>query len=162
MKRKKIKRKLVLSAQRQGNLTSVVAAQRKPVLDKKAALKSKIQDILRGRSRFVIRKVPSAGPTTGRDSSRGGNQEQGNQRTDSPSPSLSRTSDDMKKDRFCPYHSLSMCFYKNRQFGIKVLFISGTRWLLNPADMYFCTGFPGSTPSWRKKRQNMERKRVRM
>ncbi|KAM6902249.1 coiled-coil domain-containing protein 80 [Xenentodon cancila] len=60
VKRKKKMKKMVLSSQRQGNVTYVVASQRKPPPDKKAALKSKIQDILRGRSRFVIRKkVPS-------------------------------------------------------------------------------------------------------
>ncbi|XP_029940132.1 coiled-coil domain-containing protein 80 [Salarias fasciatus] len=58
---KRMKKKMVLSPQRRGNVTSVMAMQRKPPLDKKAALKSKIQDILNGRSRFVIRKTPSAG-----------------------------------------------------------------------------------------------------
>ncbi|KAF7661669.1 hypothetical protein LDENG_00254870 [Lucifuga dentata] len=67
VRKKKIKQKMVLSSQRRGNVTSVVPLQRKPVLDKKSALKSKIQDILNGRSRFVIRKVPSA--TRGKDSS---------------------------------------------------------------------------------------------
>nr|XP_019937182.1 PREDICTED: coiled-coil domain-containing protein 80-like isoform X2 [Paralichthys olivaceus] len=70
VKRKKIKKKMVLSSQRQGNVTSVVALPRNP-LDKKAALRSKIQDILSGRSRFVIRKVPAAGSTRGKDSNSG-------------------------------------------------------------------------------------------
>ncbi|CAN9504935.1 unnamed protein product [Ophioblennius macclurei] len=58
---KKMRRKMTLSPQRRGNMTSVMAMQRKPPLDKKAALKSKIQAILNGRSRFVIRKTPSVG-----------------------------------------------------------------------------------------------------
>ncbi|MEQ2261888.1 hypothetical protein XENORESO_017427 [Xenotaenia resolanae] len=48
-------KKTVLTPQRARNVT--VASQRQP-LDKKAALMSKIQDILNGRSRFVIRKKP--------------------------------------------------------------------------------------------------------
>ncbi|KAK7896279.1 hypothetical protein WMY93_021604 [Mugilogobius chulae] len=63
MKRKKMKTKMVLSSQRRGNVTSVIAPQRKTVVDKKEALKNKIQDILNGRSRFVIRKGPSPGST---------------------------------------------------------------------------------------------------
>ncbi|XP_061589383.1 coiled-coil domain-containing protein 80 [Cololabis saira] len=60
VKRKKRMKKVMLSPQRQGNVTYVVPPQRKSPLDKKAALKSKIQDILSGRSRFVIRKkLPS-------------------------------------------------------------------------------------------------------
>ncbi|MED6280077.1 hypothetical protein CHARACLAT_007191, partial [Characodon lateralis] len=55
VKRKKIMKKTVLTSQRARNVT--VASQRQP-LDKKAALMSKIQDILNGRSRFVIRKKP--------------------------------------------------------------------------------------------------------
>ncbi|KAJ8394302.1 hypothetical protein AAFF_G00047090 [Aldrovandia affinis] len=47
-------KKAPYSPQRQGNFTSV-PKQRKP-LDKKAALKSQVQNILSGRSRFVIRK----------------------------------------------------------------------------------------------------------
>lgn len=57
---------MVLSPQRAGDVTSVVASQRQP-LDKKAALRSKIQDILNGKSRFVIRKTP-AGSTRGKAS----------------------------------------------------------------------------------------------
>ncbi|KAM4528365.1 coiled-coil domain-containing protein 80 isoform 1-T2 [Odontesthes bonariensis] len=68
VKRKKMMKKMVLSSQRGGNVTSVLVTQRKPLLDKKAALKSKIQDILNGRSRFVIRKVP-AGSKRGKESS---------------------------------------------------------------------------------------------
>ncbi|KAM4720511.1 coiled-coil domain-containing protein 80 [Anableps anableps] len=63
VKRKKMMKKMVLTPQRPGNMTSVMASQRQP-LDKKAALMSKIQDILNGKSRFVIRKKP-AGSTRG-------------------------------------------------------------------------------------------------
>ncbi|KAG7476691.1 hypothetical protein MATL_G00085600 [Megalops atlanticus] len=52
-------KKTTFSPLRQGNFT-LVPKQRKP-LDKKAALRNKVQDILSGRSRFVIRKA-SAGP----------------------------------------------------------------------------------------------------
>lgn len=45
------------SPQRLGSVTTVGTNQRKPV-DKKEALRSKVQDILSGRSRFVIRKTP--------------------------------------------------------------------------------------------------------
>ncbi|CAB1318298.1 unnamed protein product [Coregonus sp. 'balchen'] len=60
IKKRMVKKKIpvikkVFSLHMQANVTSVV--QRKPV-DKKAAPKSKIQDILSGRSRFVIRKKP--------------------------------------------------------------------------------------------------------
>ncbi|KAM9734410.1 coiled-coil domain-containing protein 80 [Menidia menidia] len=59
VKRKKLMKKLDLRSQKGGNVTSVLVTQRKPLVDKKAALKSKIQDILNGRSRFVIRKEPA-------------------------------------------------------------------------------------------------------
>lgn len=100
-------KKMVLSSQRQGNVTSVAALPRKPLLDKKAVLKSKIQDILRGRQRFVIRKEPAAGSTGRTDSSGGEKQEQENQNTQSP-PSVSRTKEEVKRDRCC----LSYLFYK--------------------------------------------------
>ncbi|XP_070781139.1 coiled-coil domain-containing protein 80 [Enoplosus armatus] len=92
--RKKMKKKMVLSPQRRGNVTSVVA-QRKPPLDKKAALKSKIQDILSGRSRFVIRKVPAVGSTRGKDSSNGGRATSNGQEKVHGPPSVS----EVKKDR---------------------------------------------------------------
>lgn len=98
MARKK-KKKTVLSPQRRGNVTSVVALQRKPPVDKKAALKSKIQDILSGRSRFVIRKEPAVGSTRGRESNSGG-------RATSKvhgAPSVSKSNEDIKKDR-CSLH----------------------------------------------------------
>lgn len=66
MKRKKMMKKKVLSPQRAGTLTSVIASQRQP-LDKKTVLKSKIQDILNGKSRFVIRTT-SAGSTREKNS----------------------------------------------------------------------------------------------
>ncbi|XP_062268362.1 coiled-coil domain-containing protein 80 [Platichthys flesus] len=100
VKRKKIKRKMVLSSQRQGNGTSVVALPRKP-LDKKAALKSKIQEILSGRSRFVIRKVPAAGSTRGRDSNSGGRAAANGleKETEPSSPSVSKSNEEVKKPR---------------------------------------------------------------
>lgn len=57
-----MKRRVVPSPHRAGN-TSWAGPQAQPAPDKKAALKRRIQDILNGRSRFVIRKVPSAGPS---------------------------------------------------------------------------------------------------
>uniref|UniRef100_UPI0037E93142 coiled-coil domain-containing protein 80 n=1 Tax=Semicossyphus pulcher TaxID=241346 RepID=UPI0037E93142 len=97
--RKKMMKKMVLSPQTRGNVTSVVPLQRKPPVDKKAALKSKIQDILSGRSRFVIRKVPPAGSTRGKDSSSGGRvASNGQEKTHSP-PSVSKTIEAVKKDR---------------------------------------------------------------
>ncbi|XP_040914998.1 coiled-coil domain-containing protein 80 isoform X2 [Toxotes jaculatrix] len=102
VKRKKMKKKkIVTSSQRRGNVTSVVALKRKPPLDKKAALRSKIQDILSGRSRFVIRKVPAVGSTRGEDSSSGGqvtSNRQGKEKAHSPL-SVSRSNEEVKKDR---------------------------------------------------------------
>lgn len=95
VKRKKIKKK-VLIPQSRGNVTSVGAFQRK-----KAALKTKIQDILNGRSRFVIRKVPAVGSTGGRDLSSGGQSTsdgQQKEKVDSP-PSVSRSNEEVKTDR---------------------------------------------------------------
>lgn len=54
-----------LSTQKQRNVTSIFPPQRQ-TLDRKTAIKSKIQDILHGRSRFVIRKTqvsPGRGKT---------------------------------------------------------------------------------------------------
>ncbi|KAM9338779.1 coiled-coil domain-containing protein 80 [Symphorus nematophorus] len=94
--RKRMKKKMVLSPQRRGNVTSVVAIQRKPPLDKKAALKSKIQDILSGRSRFVIRKESA---TRGKDSSSGG-QVTSNRQEKVHSPlSVSKSSAEAKEER---------------------------------------------------------------
>nr|XP_019937180.1 PREDICTED: coiled-coil domain-containing protein 80-like isoform X1 [Paralichthys olivaceus]XP_019937181.1 PREDICTED: coiled-coil domain-containing protein 80-like isoform X1 [Paralichthys olivaceus] len=100
VKRKKIKKKMVLSSQRQGNVTSVVALPRNP-LDKKAALRSKIQDILSGRSRFVIRKVPAAGSTRGKDSN-SGSRAAGNgleKEKEHRLPSVSKSNEEVKKHR---------------------------------------------------------------
>lgn len=105
VKRKKIKRKMVLSPQRHGNVTSVVALQRKPPLDKKAALKSKIQDILSGRSRFVIRKVAAVGSTRGKDSSGSGRAASNGlekERAHSPPP-VSSNKEEVKKNRCCVF-----------------------------------------------------------
>ncbi|GLD55233.1 coiled-coil domain-containing protein 80-like protein [Lates japonicus] len=101
VKRKKMKKKMVLSPQRRGNVTSVVALQRQPPLDKKAALRSRIQDILSGRLRFVIRKVPAVGSTRGKDSSGGGrttSNRQEKEKAHSPPP-VSRSNEEVKKDR---------------------------------------------------------------
>lgn len=56
-----MKKRIVLSA---GNVTSA-GLQTLPAAQKKAALRRRIQDILNGRSRFLIRKVPAAGSTSG-------------------------------------------------------------------------------------------------
>ncbi|KAK5851930.1 hypothetical protein PBY51_023443 [Eleginops maclovinus] len=93
MKRKMKKKKKVLSPQRRGNETSVVALQRKPPMDKKTALKSKIQEILSGRSRFVIRKVPAAGSTREKESSSAGGATSNKQQKVQSLPS------EVKKDR---------------------------------------------------------------
>lgn len=93
MKRKKMMKKMMLSPQRRGNVTSVVASQKKP-LDKKAALKSKIQDILSGRSRFVIRKEPS-GSNKGKKSD--GDDWAASKVHSHPSPS--RNNEEVEKDR---------------------------------------------------------------
>ncbi|XP_074474700.1 coiled-coil domain-containing protein 80 [Sebastes fasciatus] len=99
MKRKRMKKKVVLSPQRRGNVTSVVTLQRRPPLDKKAALRSKIQDILSGRSRFVIRKAPAVGSTKGKDSSSGGRgTSNGLERVHSPPP-VSKSNEEVEKDR---------------------------------------------------------------
>lgn len=100
-KRKKIKKTMVLSPQRRANITSVVPLQRKP-LDKKAALKNKVQDILNGRSRFVIRKVPAVETTREKDSSNGGQATSIGQEKETQvhsSSSVSRSNEEVKKDR---------------------------------------------------------------
>ncbi|KAI3362388.1 hypothetical protein L3Q82_012690 [Scortum barcoo] len=99
MTKKKMKKKMVLSPKRPGNMTSVVPLQRRPPVDKKAALKNKIQDILSGRSRFVIRKAPAVGSARGKDSSSGGRStSDGQEKANSP-PSVSKNSKEVKKDR---------------------------------------------------------------
>ncbi|KAL7376339.1 hypothetical protein ABVT39_005991 [Epinephelus coioides] len=102
MKRKMTKKKIVLSPQRRGNVTSIMAIQRKPPLDKKAALKSKIQDILSGRSRFVIRKAPTVGSTKGKDLSSGSRATSiGQEKVHSPPPAppVSKSNEEVKKVR---------------------------------------------------------------
>ncbi|XP_044000116.1 coiled-coil domain-containing protein 80 [Gambusia affinis] len=94
MKRKKKMKKVVLSPQRAGDVTLVVASQRQP-LDKKAALRSKIQEILNGRSRFVIRKTP-AGSTRGK-ASNSDNLE--TSKVSSGVQSVPQTDEKVKKDR---------------------------------------------------------------
>lgn len=99
---KKMKKKMVLSPQRRGNLTSVLATQRKPLLDKKAALKSRIQDILNGRSRFVIRKTPTAGSTRGKGTSTGDRDTSKVQEKEKVSSAFSRSFGDVKNARADP------------------------------------------------------------
>lgn len=53
------KKRRIFSSQKQGNVTAILNSQRQNV-DKKAAIRSKVQDILSGRSRFVIRKTPAS------------------------------------------------------------------------------------------------------
>lgn len=91
----KKRKKMTLSPQRRGNVTSVVALQRRPALDKKAALRSKIRDILSGRLRFVIRK-----PSTMRKPSSNNDpiKVQEKTRVTSP-PSVSRSNEEVKKNR---------------------------------------------------------------
>lgn len=84
-----MKKRVVLSPPRAGNVTSA-GLQTLSAAHKKAALKRRIQDILNGRSRFVIRKVPAGGPTTGQTPS-------GGEGGVSPSPANSREAE--KEDR---------------------------------------------------------------
>ncbi|XP_041825149.1 coiled-coil domain-containing protein 80 [Melanotaenia boesemani] len=93
VKRKRMMKKMMPSPQGQGNVTSVVTSQRKP-LDKKAVLKSKIQDILNGRWRFVIRKVP-VGSTKGKKST---SNDWASSKVPSPS-SVPSNNEDVEKDR---------------------------------------------------------------
>ncbi|XP_010735397.3 coiled-coil domain-containing protein 80 [Larimichthys crocea] len=97
--RKKMRKKTGPSPQTQGNVTSIVASQRQPLLDKKAALKSKIQDILSGRRRFVIRKEPAVGSTRGKDLTSGGQVTSNRQEKVPSPPSVSKSSEELKKDR---------------------------------------------------------------
>ncbi|KAK3555413.1 hypothetical protein QTP86_015701, partial [Hemibagrus guttatus] len=53
------KKRRIFSSQKQGDITSILNSQRQN-LDKKAAIRSKVQDILSGRARFVIRKTPAS------------------------------------------------------------------------------------------------------
>lgn len=103
--------KIVLSPQRRDDAISVGPFQRKPLLNKKAALKTKIQDILSGRSRFVIRKVPAVGSRGGQDLTSGGQATSNGQQKEkvySP-PSVSRSNEEVKTDRYC-LHATSDTF----------------------------------------------------
>ncbi|XP_028273023.1 coiled-coil domain-containing protein 80 isoform X2 [Parambassis ranga] len=94
----KRKKKIVLSSQRQGNVTLVPPIQiKKAPLDKKAALKNKVQDILSGRSRFVIRKVPTRGKKSGSDG-QATSKVQEKENVLSP-PSVSQSNNEEKKER---------------------------------------------------------------
>lgn len=93
----KKRKKMTLSPQRRGNVTSVVPLQRRPPLDKKAALRSKIQDILSGRSRFVIRKPSTMRkPSSNNDPISSKVQEKTRV---SSLPSVSRSNEEVKKNR---------------------------------------------------------------
>lgn len=92
MRKRQRKKIMMPSPHARGNSSSVLALQRKPALDKKTAVKSRIQEILTGRSRFVIRKVvPTKGGTDGGQEGRG-------------DPSfVSRHEEEVKRDRYiCP------------------------------------------------------------
>lgn len=105
--RKKMKKKMALSPQRRGNMTSVVAVQRKQPLDKKAALRSKVQAILSGRSRFVIRKVPVVGSVRRRHWS-SGSRAISNRQDRVSTPPVSKGSEEVKKDRCVPHTDVWM------------------------------------------------------
>ncbi|XP_049595002.1 coiled-coil domain-containing protein 80 [Syngnathus scovelli] len=95
VKRKKMKKRIILSPHKQSNRTSVVTLQRKPPMDKKAALKSQIQDILNGKSRFIIWKEPAGGR---KEPSAGGKQEEEKENTQRP-PHVSTGKEEVKKER---------------------------------------------------------------
>lgn len=114
---KKMKRKMVLSPQKRGNGTLVVPFKRKPFMDKKSALKSKIQDILEGRSRFVIRKVPAV--SKGVDSGAGQipSSTQTKEETHSPPVGTSKSNEGVKTSRFSSrlhkfLHTFTSCLHK--------------------------------------------------
>lgn len=96
----KKRKKMTLSPQRRGNVTSMVPLQRRPPLDKKAALRSKIQDILSGRSRFVIRKPSTMRkPSSNNDPINSKVQEKTRV---SSLPSVSRSNEEVKKNSTHP------------------------------------------------------------
>ncbi|XP_057675835.1 coiled-coil domain-containing protein 80 [Corythoichthys intestinalis] len=98
VKRKK-KKRVKPSPQMQSNGTSVVTLQRKSQMDKKAALKSKIQEILNGKSRFVIRRVSSPRrkePSSG--SGNAGKNEKEKENTHHP-PVIRKEKEEVKKER---------------------------------------------------------------
>lgn len=101
---------MVLSPQRRDDATSVGEVQRKPLVNKKAVLKTKIQDILSGRSRFVIRKVPAVGSMGGQDLTSGGQATSNGQQKEkvySPPP-VSQSNEDLKTDRYCLHATFCM------------------------------------------------------
>ncbi|XP_077352593.1 coiled-coil domain-containing protein 80 isoform X2 [Festucalex cinctus] len=98
VKRKKMKKRIILSPQTQSNRTSVLMLQRKLPMDKKAALKIKIQDILSGKSRFVIRKVPAERRKEPSSGGGGGKQEEEKKNTQRP-PDVSTGKEEVKKER---------------------------------------------------------------
>lgn len=93
-----MRKKVVPSGHRRGNSTSVVTLPRKLLVDKKSVLRSKIQDILSGRRRFVIRKAPEAAPSRGSDRSGGGRATATGQQRPTGPPSVSK-GEEVKKDR---------------------------------------------------------------
>ncbi|XP_077441436.1 coiled-coil domain-containing protein 80 [Vanacampus margaritifer] len=98
VKRKKMKKRIILSPQKQSNRTSTVTLQRKLPMDKKAALKSKIQDILSGKSRFVIRKAPAERRKESSSAAGGGKQEEEKKNTHRP-PDVATGKEEVKKER---------------------------------------------------------------
>lgn len=109
-----MKRRVVPSPHRAGNTTSA-GPRTPPAPDKKAALKRRIQDILNGRSRFVIRKVPAAG------SSRSGGRAPSAGPGGAP-PSAPSTTEEEKTDR---------CFEEQRRLDLHTT--SGSRSRLSAA-----------------------------
>lgn len=108
-----MKRRIVPSAHRAGNVTSA-GLQTLPATHKKAALKRRIQDILNGRSRFLIRKVPAAGSTHG-----GGQTPSGGEGGASPSPPR----EEEKKDR---------CFHMQHLLDLSARATSRSRFSVPP------------------------------
>lgn len=100
VKKRKMRRKMVLSPQRRGNVTAVVPLQRKPFMDKKSALKSQIQDILNGRSRFVIRKEPAVTREKDSNGGRTTSSTQEKEKTHSPLGGTSKSNEEVKTSRF--------------------------------------------------------------
>ncbi|XP_051907486.1 coiled-coil domain-containing protein 80 [Hippocampus zosterae] len=103
VKRKKMmkKKKIILSPQKKSNLTSEVTLQRKPRMDKKAVLKSKIQDILSGKSRFVIWKAPAGRrkEATGDGGAAGGGKREEEKKNTQRPPAVSTGKEEVKQER---------------------------------------------------------------
>lgn len=111
---------------RAGNVTSA-RLQTPSAAHRKAALKRRIQDILNGRSRFIIRKVPAAGATR----NGGGQTPSGGEGGASPSPPVSR--EEEKKDR---------CFHMQHLLGLTA----------KSSSPFFCPA-AASTPRLRRNRR---------